>query len=251
MASISKAGTNTNSVYIGGPTLSTLHPPTNTNFAGLLTGEAIVQGDLCYIKSDGLVYRAKANLNAAPAAVTAASNASGTGLWNGGTHLVSASYVTAEGESLASIPTVVTITTTGQIRVSTFGTSLDASILSANFYVDGVLIANTAVVTAAIPQTDITGASLTLAGSPPPRFSSCFKDRAYMVDGVAAWSAASGEAVTLYQDVIMYYGAALTPGAPYWLSTTTAGGLVDVQAANLPVIARAIDATRIRFLSLK
>lgn len=48
MATISKAGV---------PSLSSVLPGQNDQFAGLLAGEAIAAYDACYIKSDGKVWR--------------------------------------------------------------------------------------------------------------------------------------------------------------------------------------------------
>lgn len=244
MSNLTKTGTLTNNVFLNGPSIGTIHPPNNSSRAGLVSGEAIALYDACYIKSDGKVWRALANINAAPAILTASSNASGTGLFSGSTVLLSATYVTAEGETTPSPPLPVTLTTTGQIRVSTFGSSLDSSILSANFYVNGMLVANTLVVSSAIPQTDITGSALTLAGTAPPTFNSAFKDRAYRVRGFAATIASSGDPVTLHDNVMVNYGSSLTPGADYWLGAT-AGALATTKIADTPVIAWAYDATRI------
>jgi hypothetical protein len=65
--------------------------------------------------------------------------------------------------------------------------------------------------------------------------------------GIAAGDAALGEAVTLYRNVSMHYGAALTPGAPYFVGATA--GRLDTAATTggTVVVARAIDATRIQF----
>ena len=68
MAEITKNGTTANGVLINGPSLATLHPPTNTTLSGLLAGEAIAQGDFCYVKgSDGKVWRCTGAANTAPA----------------------------------------------------------------------------------------------------------------------------------------------------------------------------------------
>lgn len=70
---------------------------------------------------------------------------------------------------------------------------------------------------------------------------------AALVDGFAAMKANSGEAITLLDKVDFHYGAALTPGARYYLSGATAGGLDTVASTGGTVaIAKAIDATRIR-----
>lgn len=48
MATIAKAGT---------PSLASVLPPQNVQIAGLLAGEAIAAGDLCYINSAGRIMR--------------------------------------------------------------------------------------------------------------------------------------------------------------------------------------------------
>jgi hypothetical protein len=66
------------------------------------------------------------------------------------------------------------------------------------------------------------------------------------VDGFAAAAAASGQPVTLVYDCAINYGSGLTPGAKYYLSGTTAGGLDTATSTGGTVaIARALDATRI------
>jgi len=67
MAAVAKSGT---------PSISTINPPNNTKLAGLLAGEAIAAGDLCYVKSDGKVWKANgtsANAAARHAGVAATS----------------------------------------------------------------------------------------------------------------------------------------------------------------------------------
>ncbi len=67
------------------------------------------------------------------------------------------------------------------------------------------------------------------------------------VVGFAAGPADAGEAVTLYADLSMHYGAAMTPGAVYYLSGTVAGALDTVASTGgTKPIATALDATRIR-----
>jgi hypothetical protein len=69
------------------------------------------------------------------------------------------------------------------------------------------------------------------------------------VRGWAGIAAKSGEAVTLVFEVNMRYGAALTPGADYFLSGTVAGGIADAASTGgTAPIAYAIDATRIRVM---
>lgn len=66
------------------------------------------------------------------------------------------------------------------------------------------------------------------------------------VRGWAAEAAAVGEAVTLFFDVVFRYGAALTPGADYYLSGTVAGGIADAASTGgTAPIAYAVDATRL------
>jgi hypothetical protein len=69
---------------------------------------------------------------------------------------------------------------------------------------------------------------------------------AAQVDGFAAKNYATGQGVTLYYNVHFNYGSGLTIGALYYLSGTTAGGLVDAASTGGTTwIAKAIDATRI------
>jgi hypothetical protein len=69
---------------------------------------------------------------------------------------------------------------------------------------------------------------------------------AAVVDGFAPQAYAVGDPVTLFWDVHFNYGASLTPGAGYFLSGTTAGGLDTVASTGgTVVVARATDATRV------
>lgn len=64
--------------------------------------------------------------------------------------------------------------------------------------------------------------------------------------GLAAAAAKAGEAVTPLHGVYMNYGAALTPGARYYVSGTVAGGLADAASTGGTVpVAYAWDATQI------
>lgn len=68
------------------------------------------------------------------------------------------------------------------------------------------------------------------------------------VDGMALQTAAVGEGVSLYFDVNVRYGAALTPGARYYVGAA-AGALADAATTGgTAPVAFAIDATRIRVL---
>jgi len=67
------------------------------------------------------------------------------------------------------------------------------------------------------------------------------------VRGFAAVATAVGEAVTLFHDVNVRYGAALSPGADLFVSGVTAGALADVASiGGTGAIGYVIDATRIR-----
>jgi hypothetical protein len=69
---------------------------------------------------------------------------------------------------------------------------------------------------------------------------------AAVVRGFALIAAQVGEAVTFAWDVRLRYGAALTPGASYYLSGTNPGGLADAASTGGTVaVAYAVDATRI------
>lgn len=69
---------------------------------------------------------------------------------------------------------------------------------------------------------------------------------AAVVDGFAATPTPVGEAVTLWYNVHVRYGAALTPGTSYYLSGTVPGGLDTVASTGgTQVIARSVDATRV------
>jgi hypothetical protein len=69
---------------------------------------------------------------------------------------------------------------------------------------------------------------------------------AAQVAGFAAKNYAVGQGVTLYFNVNFNYGASLTPGALYYLSGSTAGGLdTAASTGGTTWIAQAVDATRI------
>lgn len=66
------------------------------------------------------------------------------------------------------------------------------------------------------------------------------------VAGFAAKDYAVGQGVTLYHGVNLNYGSGLTPGARYYLSGTTAGGLdTATSTGGTTWVAEAQDATRI------
>lgn len=60
MATLAKSGT---------PSLASVLPPQNMQIAGLLAGEAIAAGDLCYIASTGRILRSNGTAATAPAKV--------------------------------------------------------------------------------------------------------------------------------------------------------------------------------------
>lgn len=69
------------------------------------------------------------------------------------------------------------------------------------------------------------------------------------VRGFAAEAVNSGEAVTLVWDVNLRYGSGLTPGADYYLSGATAGGLdTATSTGGTAPVAFAVDATRVRVM---
>ena len=60
--------------------LSSITPPQNDQITGLLAGEAIAAGDVCYIHTDGLIYRSIGTAdNAAAKAVGIAPGAAAAG----------------------------------------------------------------------------------------------------------------------------------------------------------------------------
>jgi len=69
---------------------------------------------------------------------------------------------------------------------------------------------------------------------------------AAVVDGFAAENCNTGEALTLYRGVNFNYGTGLTPGTPYYLSGTVAGGLdTATSTGGTAVVGRSLDATRV------
>lgn len=63
--------------------------------------------------------------------------------------------------------------------------------------------------------------------------------------GIAAAATPAGEALTLYVNVNFHYGSGLTPGTALYAGAN--GALDDAGGEGGVAIARAIDATRIRF----
>lgn len=64
--------------------------------------------------------------------------------------------------------------------------------------------------------------------------------------GVVLQAAAAGDGVTVMRGVMVRWGAALSPGAPLYLSGTNAGELADAASTGgTTEIAYAVDATRI------
>lgn len=71
MADIAKSGT---------PSLASVLPPQSQTTSGLLAGEAIAAGDLCYIKSDGKIWKSTgAAANAAAEVIGIAAQAASSG----------------------------------------------------------------------------------------------------------------------------------------------------------------------------
>ncbi len=68
--------------------------------------------------------------------------------------------------------------------------------------------------------------------------------------GVVLQAAVAGDGVSIHSGVTVRWGAALTPGAPYFLSGTVAGQLAEAASVGgTAVIAYAVDATRVRVLA--
>ncbi|MGI9061604.1 MAG: hypothetical protein ACR2H5_23855 [Ktedonobacteraceae bacterium] len=66
------------------------------------------------------------------------------------------------------------------------------------------------------------------------------------VRGFAPTKANVGEVLTLVKEIWFAYGAALTPGADYYLSGTVVGGIADAASTGgTAPIGYAIDATRV------
>lgn len=90
-------------------------------------------------------------------------------------HIITYTWVTAAGETKASIPTVLALTSGQQIRVAAInaaGTPDDATAL--NVYVDGVLCDQIAVASGAIAQTDIAAFDATHGLKPLPLSNTAF-----------------------------------------------------------------------------
>lgn len=69
------------------------------------------------------------------------------------------------------------------------------------------------------------------------------------IAGFAFVAAKTGQPVDLYHDVNFNYGSGLTPGAEYFLSGSTAGGLADAASTGgTKVIAIAVNDKVIRVL---
>ena len=98
-------------------------------------------------------------------APTVAGNGSGSS-FAAGSIAVQYTYVTAIGESTPSPATFATLTAAQNARVSAL-TSLNSAITAVNYYVNGVWAKRTAVSSGTAAQTDISGATLATAGSPP------------------------------------------------------------------------------------
>lgn len=49
------------------PSLSSVNPPQSCQVVGLVAGEALASGDVCYIKSDGKVWKSNGTAATAPA----------------------------------------------------------------------------------------------------------------------------------------------------------------------------------------
>lgn len=65
--------------------------------------------------------------------------------------------------------------------------------------------------------------------------------------GMAGGDADSGEAVTLFINCNFHYGAGLTPGTPLYVGATAGRLDTATTTGGTTVVARVIDATRVRF----
>jgi hypothetical protein len=84
------------------------------------------------------------------------------------------------------------------------------------------------------------------------RSSGAAANAAAKIDGYAAMDAhvAQNDALTLIRRATWQYGSGLTPGARYYLSGTTAGGLVDAASTGGTVpCGYAVDTTRVYLFS--
>ena len=104
-------------------------------------------------------------ITAPTTAPTVAGNGSGSS-FAAGAYAVSYTYKTAVGETTPSYATVATVTAAQNLRVSAIS-SIPTGVTHVRYYVNGTLMAETAVSSGTAAQTDITGATLTVAGSPP------------------------------------------------------------------------------------
>lgn len=97
-------------------------------------------------------------------APTVAGNGSGSS-YGAGTYAVSYTFKNANGETTPSPVTNVTVTAAQNLRITAFAAATGAT--GANFYVNGTYAGTAAVSGGNIPQTDLTGASITVGATPP------------------------------------------------------------------------------------
>jgi hypothetical protein len=228
--------------------ISTAVPPTNCSLSGLYAGESIQGGDACYIKtSDGKVYKSIASGLEAPNAPALATATSG-GTVLAGLYEAVVTYITASGETLASV--VSDITTSGS--TSTITVTSPAAVTGATKYKVYMSPANGGPLKLQNGSGTNIGTDFTLTAPPVtntatvPTSNTSGGTAAAVVDGFAAGDAASGDPLTLFWHVNFRYGASLSPGSFVYLDATTAGALNDTPAlVGAPAIGRVIDATRI------
>lgn len=142
--------------------------PVMTASGALLTGgssPSVAVANTTVGRSAGTFVAYDGTLVTPTTAPTVAGNGSGSS-FAAGTYAVQYTYVTAHGESTPSPATNVTATAAQNLRVSALS-SLNSAITHVRYYVNGTWHATTAVSSGTAAQTDLTGATLATAGSPP------------------------------------------------------------------------------------
>jgi hypothetical protein len=219
----------------------------------LIAGEALAAFDACYIKSDGLVYKASAANPgiASPPAAPALSTATSGGTVGDGIYGVKVTYVNATGETLASDASYIECTG-GTADHSTLTVTSPAAATNATKYKVYIQAKNGGAFKLQNSSGTNLGTDLTLTAPPvtntatPPTSDTSGSHVASKVHGFAPTAINSGEPVSLVFNVMANYGASLTPGTDVYLSDATAGALADAVGALSPYpIGTVVDATRI------
>jgi hypothetical protein len=222
-----------------GVSLATLTPGPECSISGYLAGEALTAGDACYIKtSDTKVYKSKGLGLSAPDAPALAAALSG-GTINDGAYGVRITYVSANGESVASEASHIvtkstsanqsTLTVTSPAAAGSGGNAATKykvyitaknggpyklqNTTGTNIGTDFTLSAPPATDTAVPPTANTTGAVVS------------------RVDGFVTKDYLVSRPCTLFANVEFNYGTSLSPGTPLYLDDTTAGALNDTATA--------------------